>query len=253
MKRLGICLLLAFLALPAAVLQATPAQAATYINGIDKDYPPFAYIDEKGNVAGFDVESMNWIAKKMGFDVEHKPFEWKTIVQMVVENKIQMVCSGMSITPERAKQVNFSDPYWTVRKVFMAKKGSDLNSDKVLNGNVRLGVQQGTNEDAMLQEMLKKKKANFILVQYATPSDAIADLLNGRIAAAAMDSAPAENAVRAGRPVQEVGVFGDVDEFGVAVNKNNPELLKKINEGYKLLKADPHWQELQKKYKLSGD
>ena len=244
MKRLAIFLFLILLALPAS------AMAQTVINGIDKDYPPFAYIDEKGNVAGFDVDSMNWIADKMGFTVEHKPFEWKTIVQMVVENKIQMVCSGMSITEERAKQVLFSDPYWTARKVFMAKQDSDLNAEKILNGKVRLGVQQGTNEDQMLQDMLKEGKGNFTIVKYATPSDGIADVLNGRIVAMAMDNAPAEYAVRAGRPVREVGMFGDEDQFGVAVNKNNPELLAKINEGYKLLKADPYWEELQKKYKL---
>ncbi len=248
MKRVLLSLFLAM----ACLAPAIPAQAETVINGIDKDYPPFAFIDEKGQVVGFDVESMNWIADKMGFTVEHKPYEWKTIIQMVVENKIQMICSGMSITPERAKQVNFSEPYWTVRKVFIAKKGSGLNSDKILNGKVRLGVQQGTNEDAMLQDLVKEGKANFTLVQYATSSDAIADALNGRIAAVALDSAPAENAMRAGRPVEEVGTFGEVDEFGVAVNRNNPDLLKKINEGYKLLKADPYWVELQKKYKLSG-
>ena len=244
MKRFAIFLLLALLTLPASAL------AETLINGIDKDYPPFAYIDEKGNVAGFDVDSMNWIAQKMGFTVEHKPFEWKTIVQMVVENKIQMVCSGMSITEERAKQVFFSDPYWTLRKIFIAKTGSDLNKEKILNGKIRLGVQQGTSEDQIVQGMLKEGKADFTIVQYATPSDAIADLLNGRIAAMAIDNPPFEHAVRAGRPLQEIATIREDDHFGVAINKNNPDLLKKVNEGYRLLKADPYWIELQKKHKL---
>ena len=244
MQRLAIFLFLALLALPASAL------AQSVINGIDKDYPPFAYIDEKGNAAGFDVDSMDWISKTMGFTVEHKPYEWKTIVQMVVENKIQMVCSGMSITAERAKQVNFSEPYWTLRKIFIAKKGSDLTKEKILNGKIRLGVQQGTSEDQIVQTMLKEGKANFTISQYATPSDAIADLLNGRIAAMAIDNPPFDYAVRAGRPVQEVATISEGDHFGVAINKSNPDLLKKVNEGYKLLKADPYWIDLQKKHKL---
>lgn len=58
------------------MLAAVPAFAAkkAYVNGIDPDYPPFAYVDEKtGQPAGFDVDSMNWIAKTMGFEVVHKP------------------------------------------------------------------------------------------------------------------------------------------------------------------------------------
>ena len=228
----------------------SPVKGKHFINGIDKDYPPFGFIDEKGKPAGFDVESMDWIAKKMGFTVEHKPFEWKTIVQMLVEKKIDMVASGMTITEERAAQVNFSEPYFTVSQVFVAKKGSDLNTDAILHGKVKLGVQQGTNEAADLQKALKEKGYTYTLVQYATSSDAIADLLNGRIAAAAMDTFPAKEAMRLGRPIEIVGKFGQTDYFGVAVNKSSTDLVQAINEGYKLLKADPHWEALKLKYKV---
>lgn len=60
-------------------------------------------------------------------------------------------------------------------------------------------------------------------------------------------AAPAEDAMRKGKPVQEVGVFGS-DEFGVAIRKDDAETMKLVNEGYKLLKADPYWKELQAKY-----
>ena len=62
-----------------------------------------------------------------------------------------------------------------------------------------------------------------------------------------LDAAPAEDAMRKGKPVQEVGVFGS-DEFGVAIRKDDAETMKLVNEGYKLLKADPYWKELQAKY-----
>ena len=77
MKKLFVCALLA------TVLAAVPAFAAkkAYVNGIDPDYPPFAYVDEKtGQPAGFDVDSMNWIAKTMGFEVVHKPMAWDGII-----------------------------------------------------------------------------------------------------------------------------------------------------------------------------
>ena len=70
-------------ALLLSITLAAPALAAGkhLINGIDANYPPFAYVDETGKPAGFDVDSMNWIAKKMGFTVE--PFLVMKILRMV--------------------------------------------------------------------------------------------------------------------------------------------------------------------------
>ena len=102
------------------------AEGKRYINGIDANYPPFAYVDETGKPSGFDVDSMNWIAKKMGFVVEHKPMDWDGIIPALLAKKIDMVCSGMSVSPERSARAQFSEPYWTIRKVFVAKNGSEL-------------------------------------------------------------------------------------------------------------------------------
>ena len=92
------------------VLALAPfAQAKTYINGIDANYPPFSFIDEQGNSTGFDIESMNWIAKKMGFEVQHTPINWDGIIPALQAKKIDMICSGMSISEERKQAVNFSE------------------------------------------------------------------------------------------------------------------------------------------------
>lgn len=99
----------------------------------------------------------------------------------------------------------------------------------------------------MLQQAQAEKKYNYQLRFYDSGPMAIEDLLNGRIDAIGLDSAPAEDAMRKGKPVQEVGVFGS-DEFGVAIRKDDAETMKIVNEGYKLLKADPYWKELQTKY-----
>ena len=128
-------------ALLLSITLAAPALAAGkhLINGIDANYPPFAYVDETGKPAGFDVDSMNWIAKKMGFTVEHKPMDWDGIIPALLAKKIDMVCSGMSISPERKAQANFSDPYWTIRKIFITKKGSKVTEDQIYNGKIKLG------------------------------------------------------------------------------------------------------------------
>ena len=122
MKKLFVCALLF------GLLASVPAFAQkTYVNGIDSNYPPFAYVDEKtGQPAGFDVDAMNWIAKTMGFKVVHKPVAWDGIVLALANKQIDMIASGMSITEKRRKVVDFSDPYWEVSRVFLVPADSKL-------------------------------------------------------------------------------------------------------------------------------
>lgn len=237
------------LSLTFALAPAANAAGKTYINGIDANYPPFAFVNEIGTPSGFDVESMNWIAAKMGFTVKHQPMDWDGIIPALLAKKIDMVCSGMSISPERTARAHFSEPYWTIRKVFIAKKGSDLTPEKVFNGKkMRLGVQRGTNEHEMLQTYQKDKGYTYELRFYDSGPMAVEDLLNGRVDAVGLDSAPAEDAIRKGKAIQQIGTFGPEDLFGVALRKDDAELAKLVNEGYKLLKADPYWNELQEKF-----
>lgn len=244
MKRLSLSLA----ALALALCCAVPASAKTYINGIDANYPPFAYVGEDGKPAGFDVDAMNWIADKMGFEVEHQPMDWDGIIPALLGKKIDMVCSGMSITPERAAAVNFSNPYYTIAKVILAGKDSTLTAEQVIAGEYRLGVQRGTNEHEYLETKKAEEKLAFDLRFYDSSPMAVEDLLNGRIDAIALDSAPANDAISKGKPVKIVGTFAPDDQFGVAVNKDNSELLQLINDGYARLMADPYWEELQSKY-----
>ncbi len=225
------------------------SHAKTYTNGIDPNYPPFAYIDEKtGQPAGFDVDSLNWIAKKMGFDVKHQPMAWDGIIPALLANQIDMVCSGMSITPKRAEMVQFSDPYWKVSRVFIVPENSDLTVDEILSKPIKVGVQRGTSEANALREEIKKKKLPIELRFYDSAPLAVEDLVNGRIQAALMDELPADDAISKGRAVKKAGTHGVPDDFGVALRKNEKELRRLIDEGYKHLKADPYWQDLQKKY-----
>jgi len=222
--------------------------AKEFINGIDANFPPFAYVDKSGNPGGFDIDSVNWIAKKMGFTVKHQPLDWDGIIPNLVAKKIDFIASGMSITEERQKVVNFTIPYWTIKQVFVAKKDATLTVEQVLTGKMRLGVQRGTSEAEWLKDIAVEKGWNFELIYYDSAPLAVEDVVNGRIAAAAMDDAPAMDAAGK-KPVKILGSFGMHDEeFGYAVRKQDTELLDTLNKGLKLLMADPYWDELVKKY-----
>ncbi len=227
---------------------ATPALAKTYVNGIDANYPPFGYVDEKGQPAGFDVESMNWIAKKMGFTVEHKPIAWDGIIPALLAQQIDMICSGMSITDSRRQMVDFSNPYWEVSRVFITAKDASLTPEAILSTPIKLGVQRGTSEAEAIKKEQEEKKYPFELRFYESAPLIVEDILNGRIQAGLMDALPAEDSIAKGKAVKKVGTHGQPDNFGVAIRKDDKELRRLIDEGYKLLMADPHWEALKEKY-----
>lgn len=236
-----------------ALLLAGGSQALAgkkIINGIDANFPPFAFIDQKGVPSGFDVEAMDWIAKEMGYEVEHKPFDWDGIITSLLTKKIDMVASGMSITPDRKEKVAFTNPYWVIKQVMVVKKDSALTIDDLLKGKKMVGVQQGTSEAKWLKEAAEKNGWNLELRYYESSPLAVEDILNGRIAAAAMDDAPAKDAADK-KDVKILGTFGmEPEDFGYAIRKEDTQLLKDINEGLKRLMASDHWKELIKKYDL---
>jgi len=241
----------AVLAVALCVLFATTAEAGekVYINGIDANFPPFAYVNKSGNPDGFDVKALDWIAKQMGFKVKHQPMDWDGIIPSLKAKKIDIVASGMSITDERSKQVNFTISYWKIKQVLVAKKDASVTAEKALADGNRIGVQRGTTEAKWIEENLIKKGGKKLeLVQYDSAPLAVEDVVNGRIVAAAMDDAPAIDATKK-KPVKILGGFGMQDEdFGYAIRKEDTEFLKKVNEGLTKLMKDPYWAELKKTY-----
>jgi polar amino acid transport system substrate-binding protein len=236
------------LALALALLCQPLFAADELVNGIDGNFAPFAFIGPDGKAAGFDVDALNWIAEKQGFKVRHQAMEWDSIVTSLKDKKIDVIASGLSITAERAEQIAFTNPYWVVKQVVVVRNDEKLAIDEILTGGHALGVQRGTSEGANLEAAKNKDGRNYTVQLYETFELAVADVINGRIQGAVMNDAPAQKAVAA-QPVKILGPAGLPDEeYGYGVNKENPELLATLNEGLKLLMADPYWQTLLEKY-----
>jgi len=228
---------------------STSAFAASYINGLDANNPPFAYVDEKsGKPVGFDVEALDWIAKTMGFEVKHVPVAWDAIIPNLLAQKIDMICSGMTITPARERLVAFSVPYWRVYNVFVVKKDSDLTVGAILTEKLKIGGQRGSSEATALVKMQKQQGVRFSVRLYDSGFQMIDDVVNGRIHAVIMDSQPAQDAVSHGKPVRIAGILGAPVNFGVAFRVEDAELRQLVNAGYAKLMADPFWMQLQLKY-----
>jgi polar amino acid transport system substrate-binding protein len=226
-------------------------QKKTLVVGIDGEYKPFSYLDPSGSATGFDVDSMKWIAQKKGMDVKFQSIAWDGIIPALQAGKIDLVYSGMTITPERAEQVNFSTPYWEVNQDVVAKTGSKITVDDVRAGKAIIGAQSGCTAAIWVDKNLitTGKMPQDRLKLYANTPLAIDDLVAGRVDAVMYD----DNVIKAmieNRRVEIIGSIETKEEFGIAVRKSDPELLATLNEGLAELKADPYWQELIVKYKM---
>lgn len=235
------------------VFFAGPALAEKeYINGIDANFPPFAYVDKNGAPAGFDVDAVNWMAKKLGFKVKHQPMEWSGIVASLQAKKIDFIASGLSVTAERAEKIDYTIPYWVIKQVMVVKKDSALTVDDLRTGGKNVGVQSGTSEAKWMKDQIGKEGVNWKLRMYDSAPLAVEDVINGRIDAAAMDDAPAADAAGK-KPVKILGTFGmAAEDFAYGVNKEDKELKELLNKGLKMLMEDPYWDELIKKYNPGG-
>jgi len=227
------------------------AAEKVYINGIDADFPPFAYIDENGNPAGFDVESLDWIADEMGFKVKHQPTAWDGIVSSLVASKIDMVYSGMGLTEERRKKIDFSIPYWEINQAVCVREDSNLNIIAALSGDENVvGSQRGCTAaewiDANLVQTNILAKNNLKL--YESFSLAVKDLVNGRLDSAMMDDVMVEDAARKGQPIKIVGIIKTDEIYAVGVRKGDKELKALLDEGITKLRKSPKWDELIAKY-----
>jgi polar amino acid transport system substrate-binding protein len=231
--------------------QATPVEQKTLVVGIDGGYQPFSYVDSAGNPAGFDVDSMKWIAQKEGLNIKFQPTAWDGIIPALQAGKIDMVYAGMTITPERAEQVNFSIPYWEVNQDVAVKNGSTITLDDVKSGKAIIGTQSGCTAATWVDKNLittGKMTQDHLKLYDETPL-AVSDLIAGRVDAVMYDDDVLSN-MTAGMPVTIIGNIQTKEEFGVAVRKDNPKLLTTMNDGLTQLKADPYWQELIKKYRM---
>lgn len=221
-----------------------------YINGIDADFPPFGYMDESGKPAGFDVESVDWIAKEMGFKVKHKPIAWDGIVEALRSGKIDLVASGMTITEERKKVVDFTIPYWEIKQAVIVNEDSNLNSlDAAFDGTHQIGTQRGCTAAMWIEDNLVQKGTIGAdkLVLHDSFSISVKDLLNRRIEAAMMDDVMIRQAIK-GKPLKIIGTIDTGEIYGYAVRKEDAELKEMLNEGLRKLKASPKWDELIEKY-----
>jgi ABC-type amino acid transport substrate-binding protein len=200
--------------------------------GSDIPYPPFEE-GKPGNYTGFDIDLMDAIGEKIGRTPEFQDTSFETIFRDVGQGKFEAVISAATITPEREKEVSFSDPYYLSEQAILVKEGSDITGLAELEGKV-VGAQQGTTG----LELGKEKANASELRPYPEGPDAINALKAGTVEAVIIDAPVAQNAIEEEGGVEIAEKVPTEEEYGIAVAKDSTALLEEINQGLEEVISD---------------
>lgn len=110
------------------------------------DYAPFEFRDANGKETGFDIDLISEVAKRLGFKPEFVDMKFTGLIPSLQAKKIDVIASTVTITDERKKIVDFSDPYYKSGITISVKKGSSIKTPADLVGK-KIGVQMGTTSD----------------------------------------------------------------------------------------------------------
>jgi glutamine transport system substrate-binding protein len=218
-----------------------------YVFGTDATYPPFEF-EKDGKYVGIDIDLLHAIAKEEGFEIEIKPMDFKGIIPGIQSKQLDGAAAGISITEERKQVVAFSEPYYQAGLSLIVREDNNtITKPEDLKGKT-IAIKKGTTGAKFAEELAQKHGAT---VKYFDDSPSMfLEVVNGN-ADVTLEDYPVISYKIATDPNSKLKIVGDRlngDWYGIAVAKDNEELLKKINDGLKKLKENGKYDEIIKTY-----
>lgn len=218
------------------------ANKETFTFAMSGVYPPLNF-KKDGKLTGFDVEIGTEVANRLGMEPKPVTNPWETIIQGLKANKYNAIIGSMTATPERDKQVDFTNPYYVSgAQIFIAEGNTEIRSKEDLAGKT-IGVIQASTWKDMAEELSDQVKG------YPGDVNAIQDLVAGRIDAVITDKIVGLNAKNEkGLKIEAVGELLNEDRVSVAVQEGNTELAEKINMAIQSMIDDGTYEEISMKW-----
>jgi ABC-type amino acid transport substrate-binding protein len=250
MKKLFAVLLSAMLLLAMAACGEQPQtpddtqEPAVLHMATEGTFPPYEYYDN-GQLVGIDIEVAGAIAEKLGMKLETTDIAFDSIIPGVQAGKYDIGMAGVTVSEERLQQVNFSDSYATGVQVVIVKEGGKVQSLDDMADAI-IGTQSGTTGFIYASGDFGDDHVK----SFTKTTDAVEALKNGQVDCVLLDNAPAEALVDAnpdaGLSILETAYT--VEDYAIAINKENTDLQAKINAALAELVADGTLQSIIDKY-----
>lgn len=214
----------------------------TLIMATNAAFPPYEYY-EGDDIVGIDAEIAQAIADKLGMELEIQDMDFNSIITAVQTGKADIGLAGMTVDPEREKNVNFTDTYATGIQVIIVSEDSAINGPDDLEGK-KIGVQEGTTGHMYCSDSYGEDN----VIAYTTGANAVEALKTGKVDCVVIDNEPAKEFVKANEGLKIVDTEYVEEDYAGIVAKENEELLEKVNTAMQELKDDGTIQSIIDKY-----
>lgn len=216
------------------------------IAGVKGDYKPFGYFETDGKHVGLDIDIARMFAKALFGDenkLELVPVTSAARIPALQSNKIDIIIASMTITDERKKQVDFSEPYFLSGGLMLVPKHSAINSLADLRGKT-VGVIHGSITVGDMEELAPKAER----VRFDKVNEALSALKSGQTDVFAFDDILVITLAHDNADLKTVGDPFKPRPFGIAVRKGETNFLYWVNEQMRALRSDGTYDLLWKKY-----
>ena len=207
-------------------------------------YPPFNFINDEGELDGFDIDIAKALSTEMGVEAVGITTAWDGIIGGLLSNRFDTIIGSMAITPQREEKVNFTNPYYYDGAQFFTTSDKNLNSIDDLN-NGRVGVVTGTTYHNALETIDSVSE----IMQFESDVDNIMALEQGRI-----DGLVTGRFVGLQAPEKfnvdlvPSGEMLYLEEIGIAIRKEDEELLEAVNTALMTIIEDGTYQKISDKW-----
>lgn len=212
-------------------------------------FPPYEMVADDGSFEGIDVEIAGLIAEKLGLELVVDDMGFTAALEAVQNGKSDISMGAITVTEERKANMDFSDIYSTGIQVVIVPEGSPITTVDDLADAELIGTQEGTTgyiycsstpEDGGYGEEH--------VVAYESGAVAIQALLTGKVDCVVIDNQPAQEYVKANPSLKILETEFTVEDYAIALQKGNTDLMEKVNGALKELIADGSVQAVVDKY-----
>lgn len=226
-------------------------KAEKIVVGIDEEFPPMSFHDEKNILVGFDIDLAREAAKRIGIEIEFKPIIWDCKREEITSGKIDLIWNGLDITEERSEYMIFTKPYMEDRQIILVRKGydKDIYSEEDIAGKI-IGTQAGSTSDDYINrnEYLKNSLKGY--KTYKRFNEVVEALRNDEIEVLICDEMIARYEMKSHPDDFELlnVRIGDVAEMVVGFRKDEVELRDKVQTVFDEMIKDGTAREISEKW-----